>query len=139
MTVTYTYYNEGGRAYRRGSDGSVWTHDPGGETNFGISKRSYPNVDVRNLTWEGAKEIYHRDYWIASGADKLSWPLCLTHFDFAVNAGVGRARQTLAASAGDFAQYQELRRQFYRSIPGFVHFGPAWLRRVADVEEEARK
>ena len=31
--------------------------DPGGETNFGIAKRSHPDVDIKNLTEEGAKEI----------------------------------------------------------------------------------
>ena len=32
--------------------------DPGGETNFGISKRAYPDVDMKTLTKEGAKDIY---------------------------------------------------------------------------------
>jgi lysozyme family protein len=35
--------------------------DPGGETNFGISKQSYPDVDIKNLTAEQATEIYYRD------------------------------------------------------------------------------
>jgi len=30
--------------------------DPGGETNFGIAKRSHPDVDIKNLTKEGAKK-----------------------------------------------------------------------------------
>ena len=29
--------------------------DPGGETNFGIAKRSHPDVDIKNLTKDGAK------------------------------------------------------------------------------------
>ena len=37
--------------------------DPGGETNFGIAKKSYPGVDIKNLTEEQAEEIYKRDYW----------------------------------------------------------------------------
>ena len=37
--------------------------DPGGETKYGISKRAYPAVDIRNLTLEAAKAIYKRDYW----------------------------------------------------------------------------
>ena len=35
-----------------------YVHDPkdlGGETNFGIAKRFYPDVDIKNLTKEGAK------------------------------------------------------------------------------------
>lgn len=38
-------------------------NDPGGETNFGISKRSYPDLDIKSLTKEKAKSIYLRDFW----------------------------------------------------------------------------
>lgn len=37
--------------------------DLGGETKYGISKRSYPNLDIAGLTREDAKQIYHRDFW----------------------------------------------------------------------------
>ena len=37
--------------------------DPGGETNWGISKRQYPNLDIRNLTRDQAIGIYENDYW----------------------------------------------------------------------------
>lgn len=40
--------------------------DPGGETNFGISKRSYPDINIKALTRESAKAIYFRDFWIPS-------------------------------------------------------------------------
>ncbi len=38
--------------------------DPGGETKYGISKRSYPHVDIKNFTIEQAKDIYYRDWWL---------------------------------------------------------------------------
>ena len=41
--------------------------DPGGETKFGISKRSYPREDIKNLTLEQAKVIYRKDFWGAAG------------------------------------------------------------------------
>jgi hypothetical protein len=41
--------------------------DPGGETNFGISKASYPNVDIKNLTKAEACAIYLRDFWLFGG------------------------------------------------------------------------
>jgi lysozyme family protein len=41
--------------------------DPGGETNFGISKHSYPDVDIKNLTVESASAIYLRDFWKFGG------------------------------------------------------------------------
>jgi len=37
--------------------------DPGGETNFGISKKSYPDLNIKNLTKENAKKIYLKDFW----------------------------------------------------------------------------
>lgn len=66
--------------------------DPGGETNFGISKRSYPDTDIRNLTREQAAEIYRRDFWDANHCGEINDPgIALGLFDFAVNAGGGRA------------------------------------------------
>lgn len=38
-------------------------YDPGGETKYGICKRSYPNLNIKELTLEEAKKIYHRDFW----------------------------------------------------------------------------
>ena len=38
-------------------------NDYGGESKFGISKRSYPDVDIASLTIEEASVIYERDYW----------------------------------------------------------------------------
>jgi lysozyme family protein len=38
--------------------------DPGGETKYGICKRSYPTVDIKNLTLEQAKGIYYCDWWL---------------------------------------------------------------------------
>lgn len=38
--------------------------DPGGETKYGISKRSYPHVDIKALTEAQAKDIYYRDWWL---------------------------------------------------------------------------
>ena len=37
--------------------------DAGGETNFGISKRRYPEVDIKALTREQAIALYRRDFW----------------------------------------------------------------------------
>lgn len=108
-------------------------HDPGGETNMGISKRSYPDLDIARLTRAEAVAIYQSDYWQASGADKLTWPLCLMHFDTAVNAGVTRANQLLQESAGNLVRYAALRLEFHVGLTNFSRYGAAWTRRVADV------
>ena len=48
--------------------GYVWdVNDPGGETKYGISKRAYPDLDIKNLTREKAIEIYYRDFWKFDG------------------------------------------------------------------------
>lgn len=74
--------------------------DRGGETNFGISKRAYPNVDIKNLTKERAAELYRLDYWERIKADQLPEWLRLPVFDFAVNGGVARAIKMLQKVAG---------------------------------------
>jgi len=45
--------------------------DPGGETNWGISKRSYPTVDIKNLTRWAAMDIYRRAFWDPVHGEKL--------------------------------------------------------------------
>jgi lysozyme family protein len=37
--------------------------DHGGETKYGISKRSFPQVDIPSLTIEEAKSLYRETYW----------------------------------------------------------------------------
>jgi lysozyme family protein len=61
--------------------------DPGGETNFGISKRAYPDVDMKTLTEHRAKEIYYNDYWIRYKADRLTPDLQIMFFDMCINIG----------------------------------------------------
>lgn len=73
--------------------GYVWNpDDPGGETKYGISKKQYPNVDIKSLTIDQAKEIYIKDYWWKINGDKINDDkIALQIFDFAVNSGVKRA------------------------------------------------
>ena len=65
--------------------------DPGGETNFGIAKRSHPDVDIKNLTREGAKEIYKEVYWDKNKVESLPEELWHIYFDMCVNQGKSRA------------------------------------------------
>jgi lysozyme family protein len=71
-------------------------NDPGGETNWGISKRAYPQLDIRNLTREDAKAIYLRDYWdkVRGIPDSVKFQM----FDFAVNSGIGNAIRCLQSA-----------------------------------------
>lgn len=65
--------------------------DPGGETNWGISKRAYPHLNIKKLTREDAKAIYKRDFWSRVNGDKLHDGVAYQLFDFAVNSGAETA------------------------------------------------
>jgi lysozyme family protein len=73
--------------------------DPGGETNFGVAKRSHPDVDIANLTKDGAKEIYKEHYWNKNKVESLSEELRHIYFDMCVNQGRGRAVKILQHAA----------------------------------------
>lgn len=125
--------------------------DPGGVTKFGISKRSYPGVDIDALTKEGAAEIYKRDYWDICRCEELPHGLDLLVFDTAVNQGAATSikllqralnvtddgimgRGTLAAANHAVNGIEEFlaRRMFQYAINPQVHrFGLGWYRRVS--------
>lgn len=63
--------------------------DPGGETNFGISKRKYPSVDIKELTVDQARYIYRRDFWEPGRFEKIYSQVVATKaFDLSVNMGL---------------------------------------------------
>ena len=128
-------------------------HDPGGETKFGISKRSYPDLNIAGLTVEDAKAIYRRDYWSAVRGDELPDPLGVNVFDAAVNSGRGNAirwMQTAAGVAADgkfgpitmaavtaaapnalTARFLGVRLRFMTDLSTWERFNKGWARRVA--------
>lgn len=75
-------------------------NDPGGETNYGISRKAYPALDIKNLTREGAIEIYHRDYWKPCKCDDLPRHFAFIVFDTAVNQGPRVAIRLLQIALG---------------------------------------
>lgn len=82
--------------------GYVWDRDDaGGETNYGISKRAHPEVDIKNLTPEKAKTIYVSDYWNVIKGYALPRPWALTVFDAAVRMGPFRAICLLQGTLGE--------------------------------------
>ena len=75
-----------------------YVHDPkdlGGETNFGIAGRFYPDVDIKNLTQDDASEIYFNDYWVKARVSHIPNNLQLIYFDMVVNMGRSRAVKIL--------------------------------------------
>ena len=74
--------------------------DPGGETRFGISKRAHPDVDIVNLTREGAALIYWEAYWQKARCEDFPAALAIALFDGAVNHGPGSAVLMLQQALG---------------------------------------
>ena len=69
--------------------------DRGGETKFGISKRAYPNENIKELSYERARSIYKRDYWDVSHCEDLPEEVRYIYFDTAVNMGARMAVKLL--------------------------------------------
>ena len=125
--------------------------DPGGETKFGISKHSYPDVDIANLTLDGAKAIYLRDYWNPLGDAHPA--IKFQAFDFAVNSGIGTAIRKLQLAVGEaddghwgpksaaalaamdlndvLMRFAAQRLLFMTSLSTWGEFGKGWARRIA--------
>jgi len=86
--------------------GAKFTDDPtdrGGATKYGISQRAYPDLDIRNLTEQQARDIYKRDYWDRIRADEInSQAMAENIFDTCVNMGV-RTGSRLAQVAAEIA------------------------------------
>lgn len=85
--ITHVIHEEGG-----------FVDDPadrGGKTRFGISQKSYPKLDIANLTLEQAEHIYFTDYWVSIRGDRLPHAVAFIVFDCAVNMGVGTASKLL--------------------------------------------
>jgi lysozyme family protein len=125
-------------------------NDPGGETNFGISKRSYPDLDIKNLTAADATAIYLRDFWVPCQCATYHNGLDLLVFDAAVNQGVSAAIRMLQTELGvetdgvvgpatisalqrkpiATAQYAARRMLTYGLNPNFTRYGLGWSRRL---------
>ena len=112
--------------------------DPGGETKFGISKRSYPEVDIKNLTKERAKELYFRDYWNTPGLDLDNFPQdkAIVLMNVAVNMGLGRAKEF--AKSEDYLAAIQAIRDFYnlliRKNPKMEKYRKGWSNRTDDLQ-----
>jgi lysozyme family protein len=78
-------------------------NDLGGETKFGISKRAFPNEDIKNLTLEKAKNLYKANYWDKCNCELLPEAIRYPLFDYAVNAGVRSACVDLQSLLGVIA------------------------------------
>ena len=125
--------------------------DPGGETRYGISKRSYPTVTIATLTRDDAKVIYQRDFWNILG--DIPEVVKFQVFDFAVNSGVQTSIRKLQAAIGVaddghwgpvsaaalaaiptpivVMRFLAQRLRFWTSLSTWPTFGKGWANRAA--------
>jgi lysozyme family protein len=146
---------------------SAHPDDPGGLTNLGVTKAVYDEFYGGDATEEVMKAlskgdvepIYRRNYWDRCRCQDLASGLDWAVFDFAVNAGTGRAARTLqkAVEAEEDGSIGPLtlmlvkqhevaniinriavyREEFYRSLSTFDTFGRGWLRRNDETRKQA--
>lgn len=133
----------------------------GGETKYGITKKAYPELDIKNLTQEKALEIYEKDYWDKIKGEALPRKTSKVVMDSAVLSGQPTAVKMLqqivgvrpdgnmgektlqatlnyAAEHGDDALAKRInaqRKQRLRSLAKARKFGRGWIKRVEDLED----
>lgn len=149
------------RVVLKNEGGWVWNeNDPGGETNMGIARMFYPDLNLVNLTEDQAIDIYFNDYWLPMNLGGIQDEnLILQIFDFGVNTrslkyGFNTAIKTIQRIVNadvdgivgpqttllinnhiDLVQkYKEKRKQYYRNLaqrkPELKIFLKGWLNRI---------
>jgi len=140
--------------------GYVWhAQDPGGETNFGVTRATYEQYvgrqvmdgEMEGLTHDDVYPIYKENYWDAVRGDDLPSGVDWSCFDWAVNSGKSRASKALQRIVGVEAdggigpmtlqavaeispkeiikQMHYVRNNFYKNLDTFHVFGKGWIRR----------
>ena len=128
---------EGGAKYVKNDAGK-------GPTKYGINQTANPDVDIKNLTEDQAKEIYRKRYWNAIGGDELAAKnpqLATIAFDAAVNQGPGTAKQMVAESGGEPYKLLQLRQQRYVDLTKqnpekFKPYLGGWTDRVSSLQKD---
>lgn len=95
-------------------------NDPGGETNWGISKRAYPLLNIKQLTREDALGIYYRDFWLKLPVESSTDGALYQLLDSAVNSGIVQTFRFLQRAVG---------------VADDGHFGPVSRRAVEKCSE----
>lgn len=135
--------------------------DPGGETKYGISKKAYPNEDIKNMTQERAIYLFKRDYWDKCKCDNMPDALSIVVSDCAYNSGTTRANKILQECLGVTAdgiigpktlgaiekqdlqkllwKYHDNRLNFLKSLSTWEVYGKGWKDRVDKIHDLATK
>jgi lysozyme family protein len=131
------------------------SNDPGGETKWGISKRAFPHINIKDLSVDEARLIYKQQYWDKLRLSEMPDEVRLAVFDCAVNQGPQRAillcqkalgikadgvvgPVTIAAFGGVPARafltnYLTKRFDAYIQNPQWSVFGRGWMKRLLEI------
>jgi hypothetical protein len=127
---------EGGAKYIKDDAGK-------GPTKYGINQTANPDVDIKNLTEDQAKEIYRKRYWDKIGGDDIASSnpkLATIAFDAAVNQGVKPALRMLDQSEGDPNALLALRQKRYiqlaKNNDNLKQYLPGWTSRVSSLQKD---
>lgn len=130
--------------------------DPGGETNWGVTKRTaqangYTGA-MKTMTRQQAYEIYRRAFWLRYNCEQMPDAVAYQFFDAAVNHGFGNASRMLQRAVGvlddgiigkysleainrnpisdTLMVLNGERLNFYTRLKNFDRFGKGWVNRV---------
>ena len=128
-------------------------------TRYGVSAASYPSLDIKSITLDDAKAIYHRDHWQVINGDAFSFPISNALFDCAVNSGCASAakllqkvlnvssdgkigKQTIAAAQAKdqtelLIDFLTARAVFYARLAKFELYGKGWMKRLFIVHQQS--
>lgn len=163
--------SEGGFTVNALDSGNTLSDGRQGCTNKGITQANWEafvghpvtHNDMRVLTQEQIAKFYKTKYWNLAKCDELPSGVDYVVFDFAVNAGVGRAVKTLQQALGVtpdgligrvtlskldeydkptlIAKFSEKKIEFYQDLvtrkPSQEIFLKGWLNRVSATRQDA--
>ena len=131
--------------------------DPGGETNWGVTKRTAMangyTGNMKTMTRQQAYEIYRRAFWLRYNCEQMPDAVAYQFFDAAVNHGFGNASRMLQRAVGvlddgiigkyslEAINHNPIsdtlmvlngeRLNFYTRLKNFDRYGKGWVDRVA--------
>ena len=158
--------SEGGFTSDIHDNGNKLPDGRAGSTNLGVTQANWEAFVGHPVTWDNMKALkaetvapfYKRKYWDMAHCDDLPTGLDYLMFDFAVNAGVGRAIKTLQTAIGVTAdgalgplslsainnlepkllieRFTDAKEKFYKSLNNPT-YERGWLARVEQTEKSA--
>lgn len=124
-------------------------------TKYGVASHVYPNLDIKNLTVEQARQIYKTDYAAKVAYNDMPAGVDVSVYDMGVSAGPARSLALLKAALGTdvstpialsmvankapdkvsvIKKFAAKRLSFYQGLGTFKTYGRGWTRRAAECE-----